>query len=281
MRTLILGGTGTIGRAVSAACDDSHYPHLTTSYRDLAGSVPLDARDVNGVRELVADYQPDVTIYAVRTDDPVGIETVATAVRDAGGVLVAFTTPAVFGPCTRAMREDDAVNPADARGRADVGLERTVRDRLPERHLLIRTCGVFDAGRFGEVGRMLHRLGRGEVVRRDNTRIVMPTYAPDLAQVAIELVREGHTGTYHVVGPERHTEFTFARLVAHLFGHDADLVVTTGDENSTDRPGRLLIDRNRIRALLGPDAIRRPADGLRAIRERLRPAERRPVPQAA
>ena len=272
MRTLVIGGTGTIGSAVASACADRRFPHLVTSYREAANTTPLDVRDDDAVRELIADYQPDVTVYAAPSDDRAGVENVVRAVRDGTGVLVAFTPTAVFGGGMKFAREDDPIDPtADP---AHAHLESTLRTHLPERHLLLRTCTVYGPNTRGLVGKLTRRLGRLETVHRDESRIAMPTYAPDLAEVAFDLLKHGYVGTVHAVGPDRSSAFTFARLAAHLFGYDADLVQPRA---AVDRPTRVTIDRTRLRALLGPNAIRNVADGLRAVRNETAGARRIPV----
>ncbi|MEO2088709.1 MAG: sugar nucleotide-binding protein [Gemmataceae bacterium] len=268
MRTLILGGTGTLGSAVASACDRRQLPHLTTSYRGASESAPLDVRDADAVRELIADYQPEATVFAAPLDESAGVGNVAKVVADVGGALVLFSSPEVFSADRRAFREDDAVQPTGDRGEAFAAAERLVRDTLPERHLIVRTCDVFDAARFGHVGRIVHALSRFDPVASHPRRTVIPTFAPDVAEVALDLLRHGHTGTFHAVGPERHTPFTFARLVAHLFGYDADLVVA--DELAGEgTPTRPFLDRTRLKTLLGANALRRPADALRAVRAAL------------
>jgi dTDP-4-dehydrorhamnose reductase len=271
LRTLILGGTGTIGSALTAACDDRRLPHLTTSYRGNGNDhSPLDVRDGDAVRELVADYAPDVTVFAAPVDaDAAGIANVAAAVRDIGGVLAVFSCDGVFGECRHAMREDDALTPAGDRAERHAAGERAVRDLLPDRHLVIRTGAVYDARPAGTVARLVKKLRRGEAVRADHDKLTYPTFAADLADVTLDLLKHGHLGTFHAVGSERHTEFTFARLVAHLFGHDADLV--TPGASDCDRPTKVALDRLRLRALLGPNALRTPAEGLRAVRAQLAP----------
>lgn len=268
MRTLILGGTGTLGSAVASACDRRQLPHLTTSYRGASESAPLDVRDADAVRELIADYQPEATVFAAPLDEVAGIANVAKAVAEVGGVLELFSSPEVFAADRRAFREGDDPQPAGERGETFVAAERVVRSALPERHLIVRTCDVFDAARFGQIGRMVHALSRFDPVASNSRRTVVPTFAPDVAEVALDLLRHGHTGTFHAVGPERHTPFTFARLVAHLFGYDADLVVA--DELAGGEvPSRPFLDRTRLKTLLGSNALRRPADALRAVRAAL------------
>lgn len=264
MRTLILGSSGTIGAAFASAVADRHWPALGTCYRGGQSLRPaIDLRDTDALNELIADYLPDATVCAAPIEDAADAGRLAAAVRTHGGVLVAFTSEAVYGDCKVAMREDDPLAPVSERGRQDEAVEAAIRNELPERHLILRTSGVFDGGRFGPVGRLLHRLRKGEPLRADDGRCAMPTFAPDLAEVALDLLCNGHTGTFNAVGPDKHTEFTFARLVAHLFGYDADLIQPTkGDA----RPPRVMLDRFRLRALLGPNAFRPTGDALRAVR---------------
>lgn len=279
MRTLILGSTGTVGFALSSAAADRHWPALGTCYRDGHPlRTALDVRDADAVNELIADYQPDVTICAAPLD-AADAARLARAVKAGGGVLAAFTCEAVYGDCKVAMRESDPLAPQSDAGRAHAAVEEAVRIELPERHLILRTSGVFDGGRFGRVGRLLHRLRKGEPVRADNERFTLPTFAPDLADVALDLLKHGHTGTFNAVGPDRHTEFTFARLVAHLFGYDADLIQPT--RPAAARPPRVMLDRFRLRALLGANVFRPTGDALRAVRSGLSDWNRLPVAQAA
>lgn len=279
MRTLILGSTGTVGSALASALSDRHWPTLGTCYRDGHPTrTPLDVRDADAVNELIADYQPDVTVCAAPLDDPADAGRLARAVRAGGGLLAAFTCEAVYGDCKVAMREDDQLAPQSDVGRTHAAVEEAIRAELPERHLLVRTSGVFDGGRFGRVGRLLHKLRRGEVVRADNEKFTLPTFAPDLADVTLDLLKHGHAGTFNAVGPDRHTEFTFARLVAHLFGYDADLIQPT---RPAGRVPRVMLDRFRLRALLGPNVFRPTGDAVRVVRAGLTDWSRMAAAQAA
>lgn len=288
MRCLILGATGFIGFHLAAAAADRRFAYRGTGYRrPEPDHAPLDLRDAEAVEDLIADYQPDATFLAAgiscgtyaeanseecRDLTVQGTAHVAAAVAKHGGSLVYFSTDAVFGDCRTAKREDDHVCPrgvlADAKARA----EALVRVELPDRHLILRTGWVFgpDGENRGAVERFLRPMGDGEPARVANDRYGQPTYAPDLADAALDLAARGHAGTVHAVGPDRHTEFTFARLAAHVFGHDADLVDPVPASELADgdpRPNKVWLDRFQLRTLLGPRAIRPAADGLRAVRD--------------
>jgi len=69
MRTLIVGATGAIGSCLKAACIDRNWPTTGTAYRRHgANLLPLDVRDEDAVRELIADLQPELTLYAAPFD---------------------------------------------------------------------------------------------------------------------------------------------------------------------------------------------------------------------
>jgi dTDP-4-dehydrorhamnose reductase len=282
MRFLILGGTGLIGSHLADECSHQRLPHLGTwCSTPHAEYAPLDVRDPESVNELIADYQPDVTFLAAGVSCPsyaeqfageyadvnvAGTATVARAVARHGGSLVLFSSDAIFGNCSTARREEDPLSPHGvlARGKADA--EAVVRSVLPDRHLILRTGWVFGAGDRG----FASRLASGERVVAATDRFGQPTFAGDLASAAIELSRLGRTGTFHAVGPEKHSEFTFARTVAHVFGYDTDLVegLTANQIDDRDpRPLRVWLDRFKLRGVLGAKAFRTSADGLRMVRD--------------
>ncbi len=295
MRCLILGATGQIGSQLAAACADRGLAHLGTYYRRPHREyAPLDVRDADAVDELIADYQPDVTFHAAGLTGGgyaeqfpeechqiavEGTRLVADAVARHGGSLVLFTSDAVFGECPTALREEDPTAPVGVLARCQVEAEATARGVLPDRHLILRTGWVYGPEERGRNRgcRLVKQLAAGEVVEVATDRHGQPTYGPDLAEVAVELARLGQTGTVHAVGPDRHTEFTFARLAAHVFGFDVDLVAGRPAAELDDgdpRPGRVWLDRFKLRTLLGPRPIRGAADGLRALRAELFPAAR-------
>lgn len=275
MRCLVVGGTGLVGSHLLTACEDRRYATLGTAYtRPPADFAALDVRDADAVRELVADYQPDVTFYAAAADLPAtGPANVAAAVARHGGTLTFVGGDEVFGECPTARKETHAVAPASVPGHVQAAAEAAIRAALPGRHLILRTSAVFGTG-GDRVAGWVRAWQAGLTVNAATDRDLQPTFAPDLADVAVELVKARHAGVVHVVGPDRHTEFTFARLACHVLGHDTDLVQPAA--GTTDRPARVHLDRFQLRGLLGPNAVRSAADGLRAVRaaRHVRPAVR-------
>jgi dTDP-4-dehydrorhamnose reductase len=291
MRCLILGATGQIGSQLVTACADRGLAHLGTYYRyPHSEHAPLDIRDADAVEELIADYQPDATFlaagltcggYAEAYPDEcrqvvvTGTKLVADAVNRHGGMLVQFSSDEIFGECSTAQREEDPIAPVGVLARCHADAEDVVRKELPDRHLIVRTGWVYGPEERGRNRgcRLAKTLAAGKPSQVATDRHGQPTYGPDLADVTVELARLGQTGTVNVVGPDRHTEFTFARLAAHVFGHDVDLIRGMPAAEFADdlRPSRVWLDRFKLRSVLGPRAIRGAAEGLRALRTELYP----------
>ena len=292
MRTLVIGGTGLIGSHLVANLEDRRLPYLATCYhRPRPFFSPLDVRDADSVHELIAEYQPDVTFLAAgiashefaatqskqaRELVVGGATTAAEAVQAHGGKLVVFSGDGVFGESKRAMREACALQPIGALAECQAEMEQVVRATLPNQHLIVRTSRVFGAS----VNRLATLLRETDAFPADNERFCQPTYAPDLADVAIEAAKNGTLGTLHIAGPDRSTDFSFARLVAHLYGIDADVVLAESEEAGL-RPIAAWLDRFELRRGFGPNAIRNIADALRHVRAKGLMNSQKPVLQAA
>lgn len=289
MRSLIIGASGTIGSALLRQCEFHRRTHLGTWYRTpQTDCAPLDIRDAEAVEDLIADLEPEVVYLAAGISDPgyaednpgecedinlQGAVNVARSVQRLGGQMVLFTPASIFGDCRTARREDDEPAPRSVHGQFAVECERRVRDLLPGRHLIARTDAVFGSGYTPHhfENRVLQALDHDEPFTARVDRFIQPTFADDLATAVNELTQRGYSGTYHIAGPERISEFTFARLIAFISHMNADLVVP----GTADRPIQTpafspWLDRFKLRSILGMSAVRFPADGLRAFRDRMR-----------
>jgi len=280
MRCLIIGGSGRIGSQLIAACSERRWPHLSTYYRNTDNTMePLDVRDADAVRELIADYQPEITFFTAPPS--AGIAAVAEAIAEIGGTLAMISGDSLFGDCKFAMREDDTLAPMGTQAEAEASAEELLRALLPNQHLILRTSQIFGDGKPGDPSLDVVRVLRKRKDYPASQAITrMPTFAADFAEAALELAQHQQRGTFHVVGPDRHTEFTFARMVAHLHGLDADLIQPT-DDLATTSANRVFLDRHKIRLLLGANTIRPLAEGLRAAKARRIPAAPVRVLQAA
>lgn len=288
MRCLILGASGQVGSQLAAACDDRAVTWSGTyCRRPVEGLRHLDLRDGDRLKAMFDDVEPDVTFLpaaATHMDaaeaDPQpcleinvgGAQRVAEQVKRTRGQLVFFSTDHVFAECRRAMTEQDPLSPQSIYAKAKAAAEAAIRVIVPQSHLILRTSWVFgpDEAERNFVYSTVRRLERGERVVVANDQFGQPTYAPDLADAALELVTAGRHGTFHVTGPDRLSKFTFARLVAHIYGFDCDNVVGVPSEALTQkapRPKNVWLSSRKLADAVGPHAVRKPGLGLRDFRD--------------
>ena len=267
MRCLVLGGTGRIGSTLLAACTQRGLPHLGTYHRRYEANLdPLDLLDTDSLQSLVADYQPEVIFYTAPAGMSDALKGVIAAAKVNGSRLVYFSGDGVLGECRVAKREGDPLKPIGELAVWQAGEEQLLQEHLPESHLIIRTSRVYGGACRSEPARFIRKtLAKGQTWAADTVRFTMPTYAPDLAEVALDLLEHGHAGTFHVVGPEKHTDFSFARMIAHVYDLDADLIEPLTEEGDS-RPVNVNLDRFKVRSLFGSNALRTVGQALRAMR---------------
>ena len=268
MRCLVLGGTGRIGTTLLSACAQRGLPHLGTYHRRYEAHLdPLNLLDSDSLAALVGDYQPDAIFYTAPAGMPVALSNVIAAAQTNGSKLVYFSGDGVLGECRVAKREEDALKPIGELAEWQAAEERVLREHLPESHLIVRTSRVYGGASQREPARHIRKtLAKGQTWAADTVRFTMPTYAPDLAEVTLDLLKHGHAGTIHVVGPEKHTDFSFARLIAHVYDLDADLIEPLTEEGDS-RPLQVNLDRFKVRSLFGANALRTLGSALRSMRD--------------
>lgn len=254
MNVLLIGAAGLVGLHLRAAFAGEHV--MATSHRMPApDAVPLDLTDFAAVRHLIAALRPEVILLAAAEahverceQEPtatrrVNVEAarvVADAAREAGSLLVVFSSEYVFDGRSGPYKEEAPVCPINEYGRQKVQLEAIAR-RL-EAHLVCRTSGVFGWEPLGKnfVCQLVRRLRAGEAFEVPDDQVLTPTYAPELARAVAELVRRRARGTFHVVGPRPIVRTEFARLVAKMFELPPDLIrpqPTTALGFTAPRPG--------------------------------------------
>lgn len=248
MKTLVVGASGRVGRRLMRRLDAVG----TYASRPFDGGVHLAIEDAAEVDAVIGRVRPDVVfqpgswtnvdLCTERPDEALrinvdGVAHVARACRAAGAFFVSFSTDYVF---------DGAAGPyavvAEPRPISHYG--RTKREgELAGADVVIRTASVYDWWPGdGNFMMFVHdRLRAGEPVYGYTDQFGTPSYAPDVADAAIEVARRRRTGIVHVAGPEFVSRFEFARRIAAAFGLDTGLIVasTTAERpQATPRPPR-------------------------------------------
>lgn len=235
MRALVVGASGLVGGALLRTLGD---PAVGTYHeRHRPGLTHLDVRDGSELADVLSRTAPDVIFYPAANANVDWCERNPAAAEETNLLpvhvirraaprtpIVAFSSDYVFDGRAGPYLEMDPVAPLSVYGGLKAKLENIVVD---SGGTVVRSTGIFGweprpAKNF--VLRLIASLGRGERPRLPSDQVATPTYVDDLALASIELVRTGEHGVWHVAGPDLLSRPAFGRLVADVFGLDANLI---------------------------------------------------------
>ena len=231
---LVTGAGGRLGTAFVRACAARHL-----ACRGLRRE-QLDVADADAVSRVLDAVRPWAVVNAAgyaRVDDAeremdacyrdnvAGAATLADACAQRGIALLGFSSDQVFdGAGDGPYVEHDEPRPLGVHGRSMAAAERCVLHRLPGA-LVVRTAGCFGpSDASGTVAALVAALESGRPFPAPDDIVVSPTYLPDLANAALDLLVDGERGVWHLTNAGALSWAAFARRVAEAAGLDATLV---------------------------------------------------------
>ena len=231
---LVLGATGTLGRAFERICHQRGLSVYCATRRD------ADITDPREVLQLLKRLEPWAVVNAtgyVRVDDAerdfdacfgvntVGAVSVSSACQQHGIQYVTYSSDLVFdGARDTPYTETDTPRPLNVYGASKAEAERRVLETMPNA-LVIRTSAFFgpwDEHNF--VFQTLRSIRRGQRVAAVGDIVVSPTYVPDLVNATLDLLMDGETGLWHLANGGAATWFEFACEAAEACGERIDLI---------------------------------------------------------
>lgn len=233
---LIIGASGTLGRAFARVCAQRGIPCRLLSRTD------LDIADADSVQAAMTKFEPWAVVNAagyVRVDDAErdpaacfrdntrGAEILAAACAGAEIAFVTFSSDLVFdGTKGVPYVEGDAPAPLNVYGRSKAEAEQRVLERCPGA-LVVRTSAFFgpwDDHNFVTLALRTLRARQPFFAAGDMT--VTPTYVPDLVNVSLDLLIDRCAGLWHLSNGEPVTWAELAGRAARVAGLRTDTLVT-------------------------------------------------------
>jgi dTDP-4-dehydrorhamnose reductase len=234
---MVVGACGTLGSAIVRACD-ARGLHAVALGRE-----ELDITDGEAAAASLFRLRPWAVVNAagyVRVDEAEGEAgeclrlnsdgpaALAAACAMAGVRFVTFSSDLVFdGAASRPYVETDLPNPLNVYGISKAEAELRVGHVLPDA-LIVRTSAFFgpaDPWNFLTV--TLQTISEGRPFHAAADCVVSPTYVPDLADAALDLLIDGERGLWHLASQGALSWADFARAGATAAGLNAALVVST------------------------------------------------------
>lgn len=228
---LIVGATGTLGKAFARACEHRALDYVLTRRPglDLAAPASIAAALDRHAPWAVINAAGWVRVDQAETDcagcfaaNAEGAVRLAAACAERGIPLVGFSSDLVFdGQVGRAYRESDAVAPLNAYGASKAQAERETL-ALGGKALVIRTAAFFSPyDPYNFAVHVLRSLAAGEPVEAAEDLVVSPTYVPHLTDAALDLLIDGETGLWHLANEGEASWAEFAVRLAKACGRDA------------------------------------------------------------
>lgn len=232
---VILGATGTLGRALVSACEHRNLAAVATSRAE------LDLGNETAMAAALDRLQPAAVINAagwVRVDDAEeqcdacyeanasGAAMLARLCDERGIATVSFSSDLVFGDDANVPRvESDATAPLNVYGDSKARMEEAVLG-LGGDHLIVRTAAFFSP--FDPHNFAVHAftsLNEGRPFAAAQDQVVTPTYVPHLCNATLDLLIDGETGFWHLSNGEAVSWAEFARRLAEACDLDPELVL--------------------------------------------------------
>jgi dTDP-4-dehydrorhamnose reductase len=232
---LILGATGTLGKALARACEWRGIDYRLTG----RGELSLDD-ETSSIARVLEAAEPWAVVNAaawVRVDDAEadpegcmaanakGAVRLARACRDRDLPIVGFSSDLVFdGRLDRPYVESDAPSPLNVYGASKALAERDIL-ALGGRALMVRTAAFFSPyDPYNFAAEVVRTLAAGQAFQAADDLVVSPTYVPDLVGAVLDLLIDGETGLRHLANNAAVSWAEFARQVASALDLDPGLV---------------------------------------------------------
>ncbi len=262
MRTLVLGGTGIVGRALVREGRSRGWPVLGLSHGQ------GDISDRRRVDELCAAFRPalivncaaftQVDLCEAEPERALAVNGAAVgnlvrAAEAVGARLIHLSTDYVFdGRATAPYTEDHPTAPQSSYGRSKLEGERQAL--ASDRSLVVRTSWIFGRGGANFVDTIAGRIRSGQKsFRVVDDQVGAPTWAPFLASAVSDLGEWGTTGLVHYQNRPALSWCGFAREIARRLdpGVEVTPITTAEAPRPAPRPAYSVLAVDRFEKLAG------------------------------
>jgi len=243
VKTMIIGGTGLLGKALVREWSGDEVLAL--------GSHDVDIRDRKHVQEVVGEKLPQwIVLAAAYTDvdgcesDPrralevnrYGAENVAEAAKSSGAKLLFLSSDYVFdGKKSSPYEVGDPRNPQSVYGRSKAEAEMRLLEIVPE-VCIVRTSWLFGTGGKCFPDTILKLAASRPALDVVNDQRGSPTYCVDMARAIIELCRKDASGIVHATNSGDCTWFEFARETVKGAGLQTEVRPVSSEQMARPAP---------------------------------------------
>ena len=266
------GANGQLGSELRIVARGSTDKYVFTDVVDVEGreTLHLDITDIEAVRALVKAQGIDVIVNCAaytnvdKAETDVELaellnakspENLAIVMKEVEGVLVHISTDYVFGkevyntPC----REDMVGTPTGVYGITKLRGERNIQE-TGCKSVIIRTGWLYSEFGKNFVKTMLNLTATRPELKVVFDQVGTPTYAYDLAQAIVAILKAPKTGIYNYSNEGVCSWFDFAKMIAEYSGQtQCNIQPCHSNEfpSPVKRPAYSVLDKTKIKETFG------------------------------
>ncbi|MBD1423822.1 dTDP-4-dehydrorhamnose reductase [Sphingobacterium chuzhouense] len=261
-RILITGSNGQVGSELKELLGKEE--GFETFFLDRK-QLPLEQTMI--IQDILGMYEPDIIIHAAAytavdkaESEPeladavnhLATEEIAQYCRLHDAKLLAVSTDYVFdGLSSEPLTEDAPTAPLNIYGLTKWRGEQAIQKWAPE-SIIIRTSWVYSTYGNNFVKTMIRLLNEREELSVVHDQIGSPTYARDLAQAIIDIIKaDWLPGIYHYSNEGQLSWYDFAVTIRELIGATCRIIPIPTSEYPTPakRPAYSLLDKSKIKRI--------------------------------
>ena len=213
---------GDIPFAAGCICTDESADECRRKLNALK-DLDISSRDLVGI-----DFEIAAAVCGIFSDGGTGDSPVVAAGCSVhiGDVDIpdGMTTGGVLGdPNEDPVSSNDEAEPLNVYGQTKYEGEEAVRKYVPDRHFIVRIQWVYGKNGKNFVKTMLKLSETHDRLTVVDDQIGSPTYTPDIARIAVDMILSDKYGTYHVANTGLCSWYDFAKEIFRLSGKDVEV----------------------------------------------------------
>lgn len=223
MRVLVTGIRGQLGFDVMKVLKSRGIESVGVNSTD------MDITSSEAVDKVMDSVRPDAVIHCAawtavdaaednaeeaRKVNVTGTANIARACGRIGAKLMYFSTDYVFdGEGTKPWKPEDLTNPVSVYGQSKLDGETEVKKYVPDKYFIIRLQWVYGINGKNFVRTMLKLSQTHDRLTVVDDQIGGPSYTPDIARLAADMIVTEEYGTYHAANTGYCSWYEFAKEI--------------------------------------------------------------------
>ncbi len=225
----------------------------------------MDITDPDAVKRVINEADPQAVIHCAawtavdaaednvdkcRAVNAYGTENIAKVCGEMDIPMMYFSTDYVFnGQGEHFWKPDDKAEPLNLYGLTKYEGEEAVRKYAPDRHFIVRIQWVYGLNGKNFVKTMLGLSKTHDSLTVVSDQIGSPSYTPDLARLAVDMIETDRYGTYHAANTGICSWYEFAKEIFRLAGRNVKISPVSSDQYPTKakRPNNSRMDLSKLK----------------------------------